>query len=148
MTIFSAPNYLDMYNNKAAVFKYEGTVMNIRQFNASPHPYWLPNFKDVFAWSLPFVGEKSELLSSFRTICLIARSPLVTDMLVAVLNCCTKEELEEEDEPMSPLMTPTSPTSPLSQERRNVIRNKIKAVGRVARVFSLLRLAGLLMCFR
>jgi serine/threonine-protein phosphatase 2B catalytic subunit len=33
MTIFSAPNYLDVYNNKAAVLKYENNVMNIRQFS-------------------------------------------------------------------------------------------------------------------
>lgn len=127
MTIFSAPNYLDVYNNKAAVLKYENNVMNIRQFNCTPHPYWLPNFMDVFTWSLPFVGEK------------------ITDMLIAILNTCSKEELEEQD--MNPTPTPSTAVTPpvtqtdqeMSDAKRRAIKNKILAIGRLSRVFQVLR---------
>ena len=123
MTIFSAPNYLDVYNNKAAVLKYENNVMNIRQFNCTPHPYWLPNFMDVFTWSLPFVGEK------------------ITDMLMAILNICGKDELDDE----TPLSSgPASPPAPVpdtesSEFKRRAIKNKILAIGRLSRVFQVLR---------
>ncbi|KAJ0423427.1 calcineurin A [Aspergillus carlsbadensis] len=124
MTIFSAPNYLDVYNNKAAVLKYENNVMNIRQFNCTPHPYWLPNFMDVFTWSLPFVGEK------------------ITDMLIAILNTCSKEELEDET-PTS--ISPSEPSPPVPMDtdstefKRRAIKNKILAIGRLSRVFQVLR---------
>ena len=61
----------------------------------------------------------------------------VTDMLVAVLNTCTKEELEEHDEDIA-IMSPTI-VSVEHAERRKIIKNKIMAVGRMARVFALLR---------
>ncbi|CZR69675.1 phosphoprotein phosphatase 3-alpha catalytic chain [Phialocephala subalpina] len=126
MTIFSAPNYLDVYNNKAAVLKYENNVMNIRQFNCTPHPYWLPNFMDVFTWSLPFVGEK------------------ITDMLIAILSLCSEDELKEESGspptpgPISPpINTPLDPES--IEYKRRAIKNKILAIGRLSRVFQVLR---------
>jgi len=75
---------------------------------------------DVFTWSLPFVGEK------------------ITEMLVAVLNCCSKEELDESSDEEQSIVSPATAARE-SAERRQIIKNKILAVGRISRVFSLLR---------
>ena len=63
ITIFSAPNYCDVYNNKAAVISFKNNMVNIQQYNYSPHPFILPQFMNIFNWSIPFVSEKiSEML--------------------------------------------------------------------------------------
>ncbi|KAF8664226.1 hypothetical protein AX16_000788 [Volvariella volvacea WC 439] len=121
ITIFSAPNYLDVYHNRGAILKYANKNITIRQFNASPHPYWLPNFMDAFTWSLPFVGTK------------------ITEMLLAILSICSQEELvdsESDDEGDTKNLADAVATS---ADRRQQIKNKILAVGRMQRVFQLLR---------
>ncbi|KAJ7449181.1 Metallo-dependent phosphatase-like protein [Mycena latifolia] len=133
ITIFSAPNYLDVYHNRGAILKYANKNVTIRQYNASPHPYWLPNFQNAFTWSLPFVGAK------------------ITEMLLAILSICSEEELvdsdsdsEGETDADGDAKMRTARTLGLSTpaeiaRRRQEIKSKIIAVGRMQRVFQLLR---------
>merc|ERR1712000_545837 len=111
--IFSAPNYCDSYENKAAIIRFQNNLMNIRQFNCSPHPYYLPNFMNAFAWSLPFVAEK------------------VTDMLSVMWQLVDDADNEE---------TTGSPQDKSAvQERSAHIRKKVLAMGKIARMFKTLR---------
>ena len=56
ITIFSAPNYCDFYNNKGAIMKIINNEIDIQQLVSEPHPYHLPEFKDAIHWSLPFLA--------------------------------------------------------------------------------------------
>lgn len=113
--IFSAPNYCDVYGNKAAVIRFQNNLMNIRQFNASPHPYYLPNFMNAFNWSMPFVVEK------------------VMDMFNVILNLCDPSEDEGED------VVEGGDSPKIDAERAVAIKMKIRSVGRMCRIFSTLR---------
>jgi len=111
--IFSAPNYCDSYDNKAAIIRFQNNLMNIRQFNSSAHPYYLPNFMNAFAWSLPFVAEK------------------VTDMLTTMWGLV--DDSAEVEQPHDP-----SGRESL-EERGHGLRKKILAMGKMARMFRTLR---------
>lgn len=126
ITIFSAPNYCDVYNNKGAIIKFKGAEINIQQFNYTPHPYILPNFMDVFSWSMPFVIEK------------------VTEMLYNVLKY---DSVEQEDEPEEVKdFSADKVKSKLNEEavstqkqRIQSLKQKIRSIGKMAIIFKTLR---------
>jgi serine/threonine-protein phosphatase 2B catalytic subunit len=111
ITIFSAPNYCDVYRNKAACLKFDNNVLNIKQFIDSPHPYYLPNFMDVFQWSLPFVAEK------------------VTDMLANVLDY----DNAGDDQPE------TDPAPGVVEKRGGLLKKKVLSVSKILRMYKILR---------
>merc|ERR1712228_5736 len=77
ITVFSAPNYCDMYKNKAAILKYNGQNLEIKQFSWVDHPYWLPGFGNAISFSMPYAMEK------------------VFKILKAILGLCTDDELND-----------------------------------------------------
>jgi len=93
ITIFSAPNYCDVYKNKGACLQVHKDQLKIRQFSSSPHPYYLPNFMDVFTWSLPFISEK------------------VTDMVYHMLEFGSEERHGDNS-------LPTTPGAPVDVDRQ------------------------------
>jgi serine/threonine-protein phosphatase 2B catalytic subunit len=111
ITLFSAPNYLDSYNNKGALMRYENNVINIRQFNSSPHPYNLPGFMNVFNWSLPFVSDK------------------IAEMLTVILSLVDDVQADREAEEVDKKL----------QEKRAVLRSKVLSVGRVLNLYKAMR---------
>lgn len=57
ITIFSAPNYCDVYGNLGAYIIYDKDI-TIVKFRSVDHPFYLPNHSDGINWSFPFVSEK------------------------------------------------------------------------------------------
>ncbi|KAF8822830.1 protein phosphatase 2B catalytic subunit, calcineurin family phosphatse superfamily protein [Cardiosporidium cionae] len=151
ITIFSAPNYCDIYNNKGAILKFENNTLNIQQFNFSPHPYHLPNFMDIFSWSIPFLTEKvTEILYNLmnsdgteddESLEKIILPPEVERMMRTSFGV-GKEESEKIASYLTADFTPSvSSQKSLTalREREETIRTKVQTVGRLMRVFRTLR---------
>ncbi|ETO32761.1 hypothetical protein RFI_04354 [Reticulomyxa filosa] len=115
ITIFSAPNYCDVYKNKGACLKFDDELLNIRQFVSSPHPYYLPNFMDVFTWSLPFVAEK------------------VTDMLYSILSYGTDDEVDND------AAVKAQGPSEVLRKKGGVLKDKVVAVTKLMRMYRVLK---------
>merc|ERR1711972_872118 len=106
--------YCDVYKNKGACLKFNDELLNIRQFVSSPHPYYLPNFMDVFTWSLPFVAEK------------------VTDMLYSIVSY---EGAKVEADATVQVTDATAQ----SVKKGNVLKGKVVAVTKLMRMYKVLK---------
>ena len=116
ITIFSAPNYCDVYNNKGAIIKFENNTLNIQQYNYTPHPYILPDFMDIFNWSVPFVIEK---------------------VLEVIANMVKAREPEGkiQEESKGPHLDTKDPVLEAKAKKWEIMRKKVKAVGKCAIMF-------------
>ena len=131
LCIFSAPNYLDVYGNKGSILILDDAKMNIKQFNSTPHPYWLPNFMDCFTWSIPFIGEKvTEILHG------LVQSSADDEEHGEVMAKWQPQELISRGKATDRggLVDPK-----MSAVRRDAIKTKIRAIGRISASFRTLR---------
>eukprot|EP00037_Helgoeca_nana_P012264 m.111091 g.111091 ORF g.111091 m.111091 type:complete len:549 (+) comp21356_c0_seq4:136-1782(+) len=130
--VFSAPNYLDVGKNKGAVLRLGGGALKVKQFTHAPHPYWLPNFMNVFMWSLPFVGKSvTEILEAVVT-------PVPTAAVCDDPGSCSRKKGADLCHLLAPPSDRTG-SQPTPSQRRGVIRQKIRAVGRLSFLLRLLR---------
>jgi serine/threonine-protein phosphatase 2B catalytic subunit len=65
ITVFSAPNYCDMYHNQAAYLRLEHAAFNFSQTEWVEHPFQLPDFQNAFSYSLPHVVEHVSNFAKF-----------------------------------------------------------------------------------
>ena len=135
ITVFSAPNYCGSYDNRAAIVisnSSDPEALKIQQFDSSTDltkPYQLPNDMDVLHWSAPFLCD------------------CVSKMFYALLSQHNeiysadkeKDHLDEKpaNEVVNELLQRRLSQIMEKKKRIEVLRHKIRAVGRVARLWGI-----------
>ncbi len=131
ITVFSAPNYCGEYNNKGAVILIENDKMNIKQYKDVQHPFHLPQGMDLFKWSVPFlmekIGDMMEHLMAKSRASELEKKPSIDDGEVqSILEKQVHEQVEEQE-------------LAAKKHRREVIKNKIRFMGRMSRMLKTIR---------
>ncbi|KAL7721898.1 Serine/threonine-protein phosphatase [Entamoeba marina] len=71
MTLFTAPNYCDVYENDGAVLVLLDNELSFLSYNSVPHPFWLPKFQTGIQYSLPiFCDALSDIAKKFYALSL------------------------------------------------------------------------------
>jgi len=125
MTVFSAPNYCGTYSNKGAVIVLENdNKLTIKQYRNVDHPYHLPHNMDLFSFSIPYLADQvSGMLYNLVSAKGILTPPGGVDQF-EFKKLVDPSSLSKEEQ---------------KKERLEALRNKIKAVGRMSRIFKNLR---------
>ena len=84
ITVFSAPNYCDMYGNNAAVMDITPKTYRYLQYSAHQHPFNLPDFSDAFTFAVPYLMESLVTMLSDMVIDIKEEDP----------NECAQEEVQ------------------------------------------------------
>ena len=131
ITVFSAPNYCGEYNNKGAVILIENDKMNIKQYKDVQHPFHLPQGMDLFKWSVPFlmekIGDMMEHLMKKSRANEIAENAEGENDVTKILEQQKAEQNEEAKEAAA------------KRHRREVLKQKIRFVGRMSRMLKTIR---------
>lgn len=75
---------------------------------------------------------EKKVLEENKTFSIETKGNTVTIMLLSILNICSQEELSESEQKADKV-------DDAAEQRRQIIRNKIIAIGKLSRTFSLLR---------
>lgn len=130
ITVFSAPNYCDVYNNKAAVLKFSNNTLNILQYHSSKHPYHLMNsgLEDMEN----DVDEEKELPPLVHQVC---RKSLSVEQNAAVELAARLAAAQLEQTRSSG----SGPSGGMKKERIERLRQKVRTVARMQRMFKAVR---------
>ena len=60
-TVFSAPNYCDIYGNVGAVMELGQEKYDFSCFDSVPHPHWMPHFETAFDLTLMLLSRNIKM---------------------------------------------------------------------------------------
>ncbi|BFU24633.1 Ser Thr protein phosphatase putative [Entamoeba histolytica] len=99
ITVFSAPNYCDMYHNKGSFMRLEPDSICFEQFDAVDHPTYLPNMQDGISFSIEaLMDQLVEVVSELILITKYTTDGPKEKEEDAQLECKIKEMMKKNSE--------------------------------------------------